>query len=251
MNIQRSTLKKIPFDIVIPNLDGDGIAETIQIDVEAYIDPETGEDVLTPESLEMIERTQARHMGLMTAEEVRSLREKRLKLTQQEMSELLQIGAKTYTRWESGRARPSRSMNVLLRAIDDGQIDVTYLRSLRDPLAREEWQRRRHPRHVFLAASHSEHDHQLGFQLPTTSAAVGPSSAVALWHHIDEWQVFQEIEASPKKCFYTVIASYDELSQHVASGEALIPKQREQRYNSPGAVRFDLSLINEPLQKGA
>ena len=48
------------------------------------------------------------------------------------MSDLLQIGAKSYTRWESGRARISRSMNVLLSALRDGAVTVEYLRCLRD-----------------------------------------------------------------------------------------------------------------------
>jgi DNA-binding transcriptional regulator YiaG len=126
------TLKTIPFDVQIPNFDGDGIAETITIEVQAYVDPESGEDILTPESLELIETTQARHMGLMSPEELRDLREERLHLTQEEMSDLLQIGAKTYTRWESGRARPSRSLNVMLCAIRDGLLNVDYLRCLRD-----------------------------------------------------------------------------------------------------------------------
>lgn len=122
--------KNIPFDVVIPNLEGDGIAEKIRITVQAYTDPETGEDVLTPESMELIEKTQARHMGLLAPEEIRALRE-RLMLTQEEMSELLQLGGKSYTRWESGRARPSRSLNILLCALRDGVITVEYLRALR------------------------------------------------------------------------------------------------------------------------
>jgi len=132
-------LKKVHFDVHIPNLDGDGIAYTVPIEAEAYSDPETGEDVLTPEAVEEIEKIQARHMGLMSAEDIQNLRE-RLDLSQQEMSDLLQIGAKTYTRWESGRARPSRSMNVLLCALRDGQLDLNYLRAIRDPGKLREWQ---------------------------------------------------------------------------------------------------------------
>lgn len=126
----KNTLKTIPFDVQIPNLDGDAIAETIRIDVQAFTDPETGEDILTPESMELIEKTQARHMGLMGSEEIRALR-LRLMLTQAEMSELLQLGGKSYTRWESGRARPSRSLNLLLCALRDGVITTEYLRALR------------------------------------------------------------------------------------------------------------------------
>ncbi len=123
-------LKNIPFDVVIPNLEGDAIAEKVQITVQVCTDPETGEDILTPESMALIEKTQARHMGLLSPEEIRALRE-RLMLTQEEMSELLQLGGKSYTRWESGRARPSRSLNLLLCALRDGIVTVEYLRALR------------------------------------------------------------------------------------------------------------------------
>ncbi len=123
--------KMRPFEVHIPNLDGDGIAETIRIEVPVRIDPESGEEILTPEAHELIEKTKARRMGLMSPDEIRELRE-RFDLTQEEMSGLLQIGAKTYTRWESGRARLSRSMNVILSALRDGVVTVEYLRSLRD-----------------------------------------------------------------------------------------------------------------------
>lgn len=120
-----------PFDVHIPNLEGDGASEIVRIDIPVRIDPQSGEEILTPEAHELIERTKLRCMGLMSAEELRELRE-RLNLTQEEMSDLLQIGAKTYTRWESGRARLSRSMNVLLSALRDGVVTVEYLRCLRD-----------------------------------------------------------------------------------------------------------------------
>ena len=123
-------LRTTPFFVQIPNLDGDGIAETVSVDVQCFTDPETGEEVLTPESLELIDRTKARRMGLILPDELKSLRE-RLDLSQDEISDLLQIGAKTYTRWETGRARPSRSLNVMLCALRDGVMTLEYLRSLR------------------------------------------------------------------------------------------------------------------------
>jgi DNA-binding transcriptional regulator YiaG len=131
-------VKMRPFDIHIPNLEGDGVTEIIRIDIPVRIDPQNGQEILTTEAHDLIEKTKARRMGLMSADEIRELRG-RLDLTQEEMSDLLQIGAKTYTRWESGRARVSRSMNVLLCALRDGRIDVNYLRGLRDPLAVTDW----------------------------------------------------------------------------------------------------------------
>jgi DNA-binding transcriptional regulator YiaG len=117
-------------EVPIPNLDGTGIAYRVPIDVPALRDPIDGEIYLESDAQEIIDRTKARHMGLMSAESIRGLREY-LCVTQKGMSELLQIGAKTYTRWESGNDRPSRSLNILLRALHDGRIDVPYLRSLR------------------------------------------------------------------------------------------------------------------------
>jgi DNA-binding XRE family transcriptional regulator len=53
-------------------------------------------------------------------------------VTQKELAELLQIGEKSWTRWETGREHPSRSINILICALNDGQIDLNYLRSVRD-----------------------------------------------------------------------------------------------------------------------
>lgn len=123
-------LRTSQFHVHIPNLEGDGIAETVSVNVQCFTDPETGAEVLTPESLELIDRTKARRMGLILPDDLRSLRE-RLDLSQEDISHLLQIGAKTYTRWETGRARPSRSMNVMLCALRDGMMTIEYLRALR------------------------------------------------------------------------------------------------------------------------
>lgn len=129
-----SGMRKVP--VTIPTVDGTGIAETVVIEVPCKIDPATGEEFLTGEALAEIDRVKARHMGLLQPEEIRKLREC-LGLTQKEMSDLLQIGAKSYTRWESGRERPFRSLNILLRGLWDGKLDVNYLRSIQK--ARFNW----------------------------------------------------------------------------------------------------------------
>jgi DNA-binding transcriptional regulator YiaG len=119
------------FDVPILAADGETVTHVITIQVEVWQD-ESGEEILTPESLELIDSTQARHMGIMLPEEIRALR-RRLGLTQAEIASLLQIGEKSYTRWESGKARPSRSVNVILHALRDGRIDAPWLRSLAKP----------------------------------------------------------------------------------------------------------------------
>lgn len=122
----------IDFEVLIPTMDGKGIADKIAIKVPVTRDPVTGEELLTPEAHEKIEQTQARHMGLLSADELKALRN-RLGLTQSELGDLLQVGEKSYTRWETGRARPSRSINVLLRALRDGKLTIPYLQSLQKP----------------------------------------------------------------------------------------------------------------------
>ena len=82
MIMKNTEFRTRTFDVSIPNLEGDGVAETVPIEVRVYTDSATGEEVLTPESLEMIEKTKARRMGLLSPKQVRALR-KRLHLTQE------------------------------------------------------------------------------------------------------------------------------------------------------------------------
>ena len=131
MNESRTTYLT-DFHVQIASLDRESVAETISIKVEVWKDEESGEEILTPAALELIDRTQARHLGLMSPDEMRGLR-KRLRRTQKQIAALLQAGEKTYTRWEAGVARPSRSFNVLLCALRDGRIDIPYLESLAKP----------------------------------------------------------------------------------------------------------------------
>lgn len=119
----------IETEVTISTLDGQDVAETVRVEVPCRVDPQTGDQFLGADAFEIIDRTKARRMGLLLPEEIRSLRES-LSLTQTEMSALLQLGAKTITRWETGRERPSRSLNILLRALRDGRLDPDYLRSL-------------------------------------------------------------------------------------------------------------------------
>jgi putative zinc finger/helix-turn-helix YgiT family protein len=116
----------------IPNLEGDAVAETHTIKVPVRIDPQTGEELLTEEAVELIETTKARYMGLLLPDEIKALR-RRFGLTQKQMAELLQAGEKSYTRWENGNARPSRMVNLLLRLLYMRKVSVEGLRSVGRP----------------------------------------------------------------------------------------------------------------------
>lgn len=121
--------QEIEFDVEIPNLARTAIVETIRIRIPIERDPVTGEEILTSEALDLIENTQARYLGLLLPGEIRALR-KQLGLTQRQFGELLQVGEKTASRWETGRGRPSRSLNVLLCALRDKKLLLPYLEGL-------------------------------------------------------------------------------------------------------------------------
>ena len=119
----------VDFEVYIPNLEGDAVQETVTIRVPVTIDPDTGEELITREGLELIEETKARYMGLLLPSEIKAMRQT-LNLTQKQMSEYLQAGEKSYTRWETGKARPSRMVNVLLRLIYSRKVSLEELRSV-------------------------------------------------------------------------------------------------------------------------
>ena len=127
MNKINNDTELIDFEVQIPNLEGDGNAEVRIIKVPAR--KSNGEWILTGEALDMIEQTQARYMGLMSPSEIKALRV-RIQFTQRQMSELIQAGEKSYTRWETGRVRLSRLVNIILCAIRDGFLPLPYLQTL-------------------------------------------------------------------------------------------------------------------------
>lgn len=126
--------------VFIPTLDGKGIAETLWVDVPAWRDPKTNQIFLDGEASDKLDAVKARYMGLLSSTQLRDLRTA-IGASQKGMAELLQLGEKSWTRWESGKERPSRSMNVLLCAIFDGRLDVNYLRMLSDPALRSQFNR--------------------------------------------------------------------------------------------------------------
>lgn len=65
--------------------------------------------------------------GLLTADEIRSIRE-RHGLTQAELARLLRLGGNTISRWEADRNVQTASMDMLLRMIRDLPGSLEYLR---------------------------------------------------------------------------------------------------------------------------
>ena len=128
-------LKNRSFDIFIPATENRQAIKAATITVQVHLD-EDGDEILTPESLDLIEKTQARYMGLLTGSDIRTLRE-RLKLSQGELSELLGCGDKSLSRWENGHGYPSQLVNTILRALDESLLTPSQLRRLQQP--RTDW----------------------------------------------------------------------------------------------------------------
>lgn len=119
--------KLVTFKLHIPSADGASVARTVDIQVPARLDHDIGEWVLTEEAHELIENRKAEEIGLLSHEQLLELRT-RHRLSQKQIGALFQVGEKSWCRWESGKHRPSRSINLLIRALYDGEISLNYLR---------------------------------------------------------------------------------------------------------------------------
>ena len=125
------------FEVVVPDLEGGGVAERVKVQVPLEWDEELNQWLLAPEAHEIIEDTKARHMGLLLPAQFKELRE-RFGYTQKQMGELFQAGEKSWTRWESGKHRPSRMVSLLVRALYDGEVSIGYLLTKAGKPARHE-----------------------------------------------------------------------------------------------------------------
>ena len=112
---------KVMEDVSICNPDG-SVREVVKVEVDA-MKALDGEIYLDGDALAKLDRVKARYEGIMLPDDIRQLRE-RFGLTQTEISNALGLGGKTWTRWESGRERPSRSMNNMLVFLHNGKLTL-------------------------------------------------------------------------------------------------------------------------------
>jgi DNA-binding transcriptional regulator YiaG len=134
---------KTSFEVCLPGTGNTPPRPVESIEVEVF--EEFGEEFLTPESMRTVENIKARHLGLMTGEDIKAMR-KRLGLTQKEMTELLDCGEKSLSRWENGHGYPTGIVNKMLRLLDEGFLSPSDLRAVGGPrseLASERFLRNR------------------------------------------------------------------------------------------------------------
>ena len=113
-----NTTKKI-VKVRIPDGNG-GIREIVDVEVPVEFDEATGECFLSDEAIRKIDRFKARFMGLLLPSEIRELR-LRFNKTQADMCAVLGLGAKTWTRWETGVERPRAFYGKVLIALYEGR----------------------------------------------------------------------------------------------------------------------------------
>ena len=123
--------KRVPFDIYIPATEHRPAVKVDTIQIEVYADA-FGNEMVTPESTILIDKTQARYMGLLAGADIRALRE-RLGVSQDQLSDVLGCGKKSLSRWENGREYPSQLVNTLLRLLETNKVTPEDLRAARQP----------------------------------------------------------------------------------------------------------------------
>ena len=92
-----------------------------------------GEIVFPGDTTRFIESVVAEQTEQLTPHELERIREDLGVATQDEMSEILGLGQKTYHKWESGKQYPTRSMSYYIRVLADvpGAFDFLRCRAWR------------------------------------------------------------------------------------------------------------------------
>jgi len=103
--------------------------EVVVRDIPKDVCDECGEYLLDQESEERISSAQRAAMGLLSVEELAAFR-KSLGKTQEEMSELLGLGKKTWCRWESNDHYQSESFDRYLRLLMLAASNVRALETI-------------------------------------------------------------------------------------------------------------------------
>ena len=87
-----------------------------------------GEVVFPGDTIHFIESIVAEHTEQLTPRELERIREDLCVQTQDEMSEILGLGTKTYHKWESGAQFPTRSMSYYIRLLAEFPQAFDWLR---------------------------------------------------------------------------------------------------------------------------
>ena len=87
-----------------------------------------GETFRGPEPARLHHEALCKTLGFLTTSEILDLREKSLRLTQEEFACMTGIGVATISRWERGRLVQNRAMDRYLRLLRDNPPSVRFLK---------------------------------------------------------------------------------------------------------------------------
>jgi putative zinc finger/helix-turn-helix YgiT family protein len=121
--------------------------ETVAVPTEFYRCGSCNEEFVTPEQMRehvrAVKNEIRKKYGLLSPEAVVEIR-KKLKLTQEELEDLLGTGPKVVVRWESGKVIQSSGHDNMLRLLGSGNPDlVEKLRQIQKYRSAEEEKYRR------------------------------------------------------------------------------------------------------------
>jgi HTH-type transcriptional regulator/antitoxin MqsA len=91
-----------------------------------------GEQIIGHELDRAIDDQARRRQGLLTPAEIKAVREQ-TGLSQEAMAQLLGVGDKTYTRWETGKSFQNKSSDNLIRLVDRNAGLFAQLEAQRRP----------------------------------------------------------------------------------------------------------------------
>jgi putative zinc finger/helix-turn-helix YgiT family protein len=109
----------------------DGIRLAVVVkNVPVEVCTECGETFRGPEASKLHHEAICRTFDFLTPKDILELREKTLRLTQEEFARLTGIGLATISRWERGRLVQNRAMDRYLRVLREHPASIRYLKSL-------------------------------------------------------------------------------------------------------------------------
>ena len=95
----------------------------VPVKVPLEKDAVTGEWCYGPDAAKIIDETKRRYASLLAPSQIRCIRN-RLGMTQEGMCKMLGLGARTWTRWETGAIIPNQAMNRMLHELLNGDYTI-------------------------------------------------------------------------------------------------------------------------------
>lgn len=96
---------------------------TVSVEVPLEKDDITGEWCYGPDAIRIIDEIKRQHANIVSPSQVRCIRD-RFGMTQEGMCKMLGLGARTWTRWETGAVIPNQAMNRMLLELLNGDYTI-------------------------------------------------------------------------------------------------------------------------------